>query len=534
MKYKSSKYLLLLLDVLIVVFAFLFVAKIRDGTRRILADFVWWRSLGAFVLIWIIGGILGGKYLLQKVSNGAKMVKQIVQCDLFSAAIVFGTMYIFDQFHYSRMIVLGTMLGRVGLELFFFVGLFYALKFSRENRTYAATPLVTRSQALEEAQSPAHFLQKPEGIPTLNHSSYAPPYSECAPEESILVPLWQNYLGKQEELFSFLNDYTGAQSLLPLPDPGAQFRNYFNIENEAPNSRQLFINLHRVNDFRRLNLYLIKVNELLQDGGVFICHGQTITQRRKRFHKKFTPVLGAPLYFGDFLLRRVMPKLPVLQGWYFALTKGKNRALAETEMLGRFYFCGFELIHKREVAGHMHFILKKSRPPRTDPNPTYGPLIRLKRLGQSGRTIYVKKLRTMHPYSEYLQDYVYQANALQEGGKFKNDFRVTSWGRILRALWIDELPQLLNFFKGDLALVGVRALSEHYFSLYPPDMQELRLQLKPGLMPPFYTDLPQTFDEIVESERRYILAKQAKPFSTDWKYFWRGVWNILFNRARSN
>jgi len=38
----------------------------------------------------------------------------------------------------------------------------------------------------------------------------------------------------------------------------------------------------------------------------------------------------------------------------------------------------------------------------------------------------------------------------------------------------------------------------------------------------------------VESERRYILAKQAKPCATDWKYFWNGVWNIIFNRARSN
>lgn len=182
----------------------------------------------------------------------------------------------------------------------------------------------------------------------------------------------------------------------------------------------------------------------------------------------------------------------------------------------------------------MHFILKKTKLPRTDPNPTYGPLIRLKRLGQNGRIIYIKKLRTMHPYSEYLQEYVFKANDLQEGGKFKNDFRVTSWGRILRALWIDELPQLLNWLSGDLALVGVRALSEHYYSLYPPDMQQLRLKVKPGLLPPFYTDLPQTFDEIVGSERRYILAKQAKPCATDWKYFWNGVWNIIFNRARSN
>ena len=228
-----------------------------------------------------------------------------------------------------------------------------------------------------------------------------------------------------------------------------------------------------------------------------------------------------------------MPKIPVLQGWYFALTKGKNRALSETEMLGRFYYCGFELINKREINGSMHFILKKVKAPSTDPNPTYGPFIRLKRVGQDGKIIYIHKLRTMHPYSEYLQDYVYQTNKLQEGGKFKNDFWVTSWGKVLRAMWIDELPQLINFFKGELSLVGVRALSEHYLSLYPPDMQELRLKMKPGLMPPFYADMPVSFEEIVESEKRYIQAKKGKPFLTDWKYFWKGVWNIIFNHARS-
>ncbi len=534
MKYKVSRYLLLLLNIAIVVFSFLFVAKIRDGTRRILMDFVWWRSLAAFTAVWILSAILGGKYLLKKVSSGLAMARQILKADITAIALVFGLMYVLRQFNYSRAIVMGTMLGSVVLELFLFVGLFYAFRFHRESHEDAATPLISRSGVLEDAQSPSHFLQQPQPIPVINDRTYAPPYSKCAPEDSILVPLWQTYLNQQEELFSFVNDYLELSRFSKPQTLVLNSETYFNIANEAPNSRQLFINLHRVNDFRRLNLYLIKVNELLQDGGVFICHGQTITQRRRRFYQKYTPILGAPLYFGDFLLRRVMPKLPVLQGWYFALTRGKNRALSETEMLGRFYFCGFELIHKREIGGTMHFILKKSKPPRTDPNPTYGPLIRLKRLGQNGKTIYVKKLRTMHPYSEYLQDYVYQTNALQEGGKFKDDFRVTSWGRVLRALWIDELPQLLNWLRGDVALVGVRALSEHYFSLYPPDMQDLRLKLKPGLMPPFYTDIPSTFDEIVESERRYIQKKLAKPLATDWKYLCTGVWNILFNRARSN
>ncbi|MDZ4121239.1 MAG: sugar transferase, partial [Candidatus Cloacimonadaceae bacterium] len=290
----------------------------------------------------------------------------------------------------------------------------------------------------------------------------------------------------------------------------------------------------KINDFRRVNLYLIKVNEMLLPGGVFICNGQTIAQRRNSFCKRFTPYLGMVLYGMDFILRRVLPKLPLAQGWYFAITNGKNRALSETEMLGRFYFCGFELIHKREIDGMMHFILKKVREPKTDPNPTYGPFIKLKRRGKDGDIIYIKKFRTMHPYSEYLQDYVYRTNALQEGGKFKDDFRITTWGKIMRKLWIDEFPQFINMLQGELSLVGVRALSEHYFSLYPPDVQELRLKVKPGLVPPFYADMPKTFEDIIESERRYILSKMQKPFTTDWRYFWKSVWNIVFLHARSN
>ncbi|MFO8144572.1 MAG: sugar transferase [Candidatus Syntrophosphaera sp.] len=534
MKYKITKWLLLLLDLAIVVFAFLFAAKIKDGTRRILADFEYWRSLIAFTLIWIGSGIWGLKYTVETVVNGAGMVKRILRCDIFAIAVIFGLMYILHQFHYSRMIVLGTILGTVFLELFVFVGIYYAFRFQRDNREYSSSKLLTHSRTLEDSQGDKFFLEGPKAIPILNHSSYSPPYAACNPGESILVPLWQSYLANQEELFGFVNDFLDLTCFNRSQSLVLNSETYFNIENEEPSSRQIFINLHKINDFRRINFYLIKVNDLLLDGGVFICHGQTINERKTQIYKRFTPYLGFFVYFADFLFRRVMPKLPILQGWYFALTKGRNRALSETEMLGRFYFCGFELINKREINGTMHFILKKVMPPRTDPSPTYGPLIQLKRLGQNGRVIYVKKLRTMHPYSEYLQDYIYQTNALQEGGKFRDDFRVTSWGRVLRALWIDELPQLINFFRGELSLVGVRALSEHYFSLYPPDMRELRLKLKPGLMPPFYTDMPTTFEEIVESERRYIQAKMKRPLVTDWQYLWHGVWNILVKRARSN
>ena len=149
MKHKRFPAIFLLLDILLVVIAFLFAAKIKEGTRRILADFQWWRSLFAFTGIWIGVGILGRMYSLQKVGKASMLASQIVKCDLYAIAVVFGLMYIFNQFQYSRMIVLGTILGSVVLELFVFGGIYYAFRFRRENRDFARATLMTNSKVLE-------------------------------------------------------------------------------------------------------------------------------------------------------------------------------------------------------------------------------------------------------------------------------------------------------------------------------------------------------------------------------------------------
>jgi len=83
-----------------------------------------------------------------------------------------------------------------------------------------------------------------------------------------------------------------------------------------------------------------------------------------------------------------------------------------------------------------------------------------------------------------------------------------------------------------LNLVGVRALSEHYFSLYPQDLQVKRINFKPGLIPPYYADLPESFDEIVNSEREYLTQKEIAPILTDLNYFIKAISNILLG-ARS-
>ncbi len=148
--------------------------------------------------------------------------------------------------------------------------------------------------------------------------------------------------------------------------------------------------------------------------------------------------------------------------------------------------------------------------------------------------IYVYKMRTMYPFSEYLQQYVYDQNKLKEGGKFKNDFRVNTLGKYMRRLWIDEWPMMANLFRGDMKIVGVRPLSQQYFELYDKSLREKRIKTRPGLIPPFYADMPKTLEEIQASENRYLDAYFKKPFITDFRYFWKATYNIVFKKARSN
>ena len=61
----------------------------------------------------------------------------------------------------------------------------------------------------------------------------------------------------------------------------------------------------------------------------------------------------------------------------------------------------------------------------------------------------------------------------------------------------------------------------------------MRIQFKPGLVPPYYVDLPKSFEEILDSERRYLEKKQKSMFITDFKYFSKAIVNILFKGARS-
>jgi lipopolysaccharide/colanic/teichoic acid biosynthesis glycosyltransferase len=307
----------------------------------------------------------------------------------------------------------------------------------------------------------------------------------------------------------------------------------FNILQLKNNKDFNIINVCPVNKIRRINKFFESVNVKVSHGCVYVLCVMALTQRKIMMRRKYGGFFGRIFYFFDFIIHRLWPKFPYLKKIYFWFFKNMNRRLSYAETLGRLYSCGFEYVAD-EAIGEMQWVaVRKVKPPALDYEVTYSPLIKLKRIGKNGKMIRVYKLRTMHPYSEFLQDYVYKLNQLDEGGKFKNDFRISTAGRFFRRFWIDELPMIANLIKGDMKIVGVRPLSQHYYDLYPDDVKKLRTQFKPGLIPPFYSDMPKTFEEIVESERKYLIAYSKNRVLTDLKYFFKAFWNIVFRRARS-
>lgn len=344
-----------------------------------------------------------------------------------------------------------------------------------------------------------------------------------------IVELVERRVGPQgiEFILKYIPDLSGKKVV--LLDTSSRF----NILKQRKSNYQEILNVGMCNEIDRINKFFLAANLKLTDGGVFVGRVETITERKRRAYKKWFRPISDIYYFLDFVFHRVLPKMGAFQFLYFFVTKGRRRVLSRAEILGRLCSCGFEIIEEVEIENKLYFAGRKIRQAEKVVNPSYGPLFGMKRIGKGGKELVVYKLRTMHPYSEFLQEYIYTRNDLQEGGKFADDFRISTLGKIFRKFWIDELPMIYNLFNGDMKIIGVRPLSKHYLSLYSDELKELRLEVKPGLVPPFYADMPKTLEEIQESEKRYILAYRKSPILTDLKYFARAFVNIVFKKARS-
>jgi lipopolysaccharide/colanic/teichoic acid biosynthesis glycosyltransferase len=120
-------------------------------------------------------------------------------------------------------------------------------------------------------------------------------------------------------------------------------------------------------------------------------------------------------------------------------------------------------------------------------------LFRQQRTGRGGRRFALYKLRTMCPDAEERKA---ELRVLSEvpwpDFRLNGDPRVTRLGRVLRRTSVDELPQLFNVLRGDMALVGPRPTSFSADTYEPWQLE--RLEVRPGLTGPWQIDGRATVD----------------------------------------
>ena len=500
-------------DILALFVAFFIMIWIKPATKRVyLPNYI--IPFLVFASVWVVVSLITQKYIVAERTKLSRAFLHIIVTNFIITGIAAILMFIFRSEFYSRLVFGGIVILSTLIELLFVFCDYYICN---------AKVGADTSKVFEAYQRVAG-------------RQIDVPVAELFPPELTLEPVPENIKDaivdeSSIEVFNFVSENLD----LNIPDYSLlATTTRFNVDKLPEEAYKRIVNLKRINDIRFINKFFESVNHKLPNGGIFIGCVETKDQRKKRLFKKYPPVLNRIYYFFDFIIKRVFPKFNLTKRIYFFLTRGENRVVSKAETFGRLYSCGFRVVNEKEIRGWLYFVAIKARDPFHDMEPTYGPLVKLRRIGKNGKIIQVYKLRTMHPYAEYLQEYIYEKSDLQEGGKFKDDFRITTAGKLFRKFWLDELPMLINYFRGDMKLVGIRPLSEHYFSLYNKELQKKRIKTKPGLIPPFYVDLPKTIEEIQASELKYLEAYEKHPLLTDWKYFWKAFWNILFRKARSS
>ncbi len=289
-----------------------------------------------------------------------------------------------------------------------------------------------------------------------------------------------------------------------------------------------------INNISYLNKTLLNYYNAISNQGLIILNYKTYDQAKLYKLLKSNSLLKYIVYPWYFFFTRAIPKIPIIEKVYFFCTNNKYKTISKAECWGRLHYTGFEVLGEREYNGLNIVLARKSYTPSSNKNPSYYPVIKLRRVSLNGKIVMIYKIRSMFPYSEYIQKKVFEAERLSTIGKFLNDFRITGYGHFIRKYYIDEIIQIINFLRGDIKIVGIRAMSEHYFSLYPDEYKKLYYQIKPGFLSPLPEKPIESFKDVVNLEQKYLEQYLQSPIKTDVKYFFKIVSQLLFqNRVSS-
>ncbi len=152
--------------------------------------------------------------------------------------------------------------------------------------------------------------------------------------------------------------------------------------------------------------------------------------------------------------------------------------------------------------------------------------VKLDRVSE-GKTIKVYKFRSMVQNAHEMKEQLKHLNERKDGPlfKMKEDPRLTKVGKFLRKLRLDEFPQFLNVFKGELSLVGPRPHEPEEMLQYPQEFKKLYYakggltglsQVKGASLLPFKKELEY---DLYYLEHKSIWLDLKILFQTVWIFF---------------
>lgn len=153
------------------------------------------------------------------------------------------------------------------------------------------------------------------------------------------------------------------------------------------------------------------------------------------------------------------------------------------------------------------------------------------RVGRNGRKFKMYKFRSMYMDAEERKKELMAQNKMS-GLMFKmdNDPRITPIGRFIRKTSLDEFPQFINIFKGDMSMVGTRPPTVDEYELYEMHHKS-RLAIKPGLTGMWQSsgrsDITD-FEEVVRLDNEYI---RNFSIGLDIKIIFKTLWSVVSRKG---
>ena len=145
------------------------------------------------------------------------------------------------------------------------------------------------------------------------------------------------------------------------------------------------------------------------------------------------------------------------------------------------------------------------------------------RIGQNGKLFKMYKYRSMYVNAPDIR--------LADGSTYngEDDPRVTKIGKILRKTSVDEIPQVLNVFLGDMSVIGPRPDTPKGAHRYPKE-EKFFLQVKPGITGYSQAYYRNTVDGKTKAEHDMYYAQNVS-FFFDVKIFFKTIETVLLRKG---